>query len=356
MHVRLHLPTRVLKEQLCEYLRTGAFPPGISRSARIAFLSRVRRLQIRPDGVLVFPHQQRSYEVIANDEHELISTIISRYHGPMGHYCRNTVWANIRQRYVGFSRQHVEDFIAWCEACQRNAAFATRPGMQNVRATMCWEHVQMDCVDLRTYADENDGYKWILVVIDIYSKYMHAYSLMDKSAASVVTAMRALFMDELAPAILQSDNGREFKNAAMRELCAEYNVALVHGRARYPQAQGQVERANQTLCRSLAKMVHGTGGHRWIDVLPAAVRGYNWHQHRATRKFPIHVFRARARLLQINASERAAELTEVVSSSDLTDESFSHYLESFGDSASVTEDNVEEALSNEPMRALMLGA
>ena len=137
MHVRLHIPTRVLKEQICEYLRTGVLPSSLSRSARIAFLSRARRLRLRPDGVLTFQHQQGNFEVIASDGLEFIDTVIARYHGPIGRCRRTPVRANTRQNYVGFSRQHVVDFIAQYAACQRNAAFTTRPGMQSVRATMC---------------------------------------------------------------------------------------------------------------------------------------------------------------------------------------------------------------------------
>ena len=48
-----------------------------------------------------------------------------------------------------------------------------------------------------------------------------------------------------APHILQSDNGREFVANVIEELKLLWpEMIIVHGRARHPQSQGSVERAN----------------------------------------------------------------------------------------------------------------
>jgi transposase InsO family protein len=47
---------------------------------------------------------------------------------------------------------------------------------------------------------------------------------------------------------LHSDNGREFSNRVISELCAMWkDVKIVHGKPRHSQTQGSVEKANQDI-------------------------------------------------------------------------------------------------------------
>jgi len=56
-----------------------------------------------------------------------------------------------------------------------------------------------------------------------------------------------------APSILLSDNGREFVNKVVTEICAMWpELKIVHGKPRQSQSQGSVERANQDIENMLA--------------------------------------------------------------------------------------------------------
>jgi len=70
------------------------------------------------------------------------------------------------------------------------------------------------------------------------------------------------------PAILQSDNGREFVNQVITEIMSMWPAAkLVHGRPRHPQSQGSVERGNQDIENMLAKYMRENGPN-WPKALP----------------------------------------------------------------------------------------
>jgi len=55
------------------------------------------------------------------------------------------------------------------------------------------------------------GFKWILTVVDVFSKYLWAQPLKNKSAEEVKEAFSHIFK-ERRPIVLQTDNGKEFKN------------------------------------------------------------------------------------------------------------------------------------------------
>ena len=78
--------------------------------------------------------------------------------------------------------------------------------------------------------------------------------------------MENLFILEGFPSIVQSDNGKEFRNNVLQDFLRTNKVISKFGRARHPQSQGQVERANQTLVHRMSKCLNGHSV-RWIDIL-----------------------------------------------------------------------------------------
>ena len=59
----------------------------------------------------------------------------------------------------------------------------------------------------------HDGNKWILHVVDHWSKFQFAFPLASKSARDVASALEKWVFSVMGlPSILQSDNGHEFVN------------------------------------------------------------------------------------------------------------------------------------------------
>ena len=73
---------------------------------------------------------------------------------------------------------------------------------------------QVDLIDMQSQPDED--YKFILNYQDHFSKFCVLRPLKQKSACSVAKVLVDIFSLMGPPAILQSDNGREFKNQEIR--------------------------------------------------------------------------------------------------------------------------------------------
>ena len=63
-----------------------------------------------------------------------------------------------------------------------------------------------DLVDMREWKDKNDGYQYILNIIDCFSKYVWSYQIKDKSAKEVVSVFEEIF-EEQKPKRLWIDKG-----------------------------------------------------------------------------------------------------------------------------------------------------
>ena len=70
---------------------------------------------------------------------------------------------------------------------------------------------QADLADMQSLAKQNDGYKYLLTVIDCFSKYAWAIPIKEKSAASLLRAFKLLFEKQAYPRKpnrLQTDKGK----------------------------------------------------------------------------------------------------------------------------------------------------
>jgi len=76
-----------------------------------------------------------------------------------------------------------------------------------------WE---IDIADLSSLSKYNDKYKYLLNVIDIFSRYAWSVPLKDKTGKSIAAALTILFQN-INPITIQSDKGTEFVNATVQQ-------------------------------------------------------------------------------------------------------------------------------------------
>ncbi|CAF0900891.1 unnamed protein product [Rotaria sordida] len=81
-------------------------------------------------------------------------------------------------------------------------------------------------------------YRYVLVVLDIFSRYMFLRPLTSKSAVEVCHHLECIFCEHEAPTIIQTDQGTEFKGM-FDELCSKRNIRHIRSRAYHPESQGK---------------------------------------------------------------------------------------------------------------------
>ncbi|XP_050312883.1 KRAB-A domain-containing protein 2-like [Anthonomus grandis grandis] len=96
---------------------------------------------------------------------------------------------------------------------------------------------QVDLIDMQSHPDRE--YKFIMVYQDHLTKFVQIRPLTSKRAEEVAKSLVDIFCIFGAPSILQSDNGWEFANHVIEELCTIWSgLKIVHGKPRHSQSQG----------------------------------------------------------------------------------------------------------------------
>ncbi len=149
------------------------------------------------------------------------------------------------------------------------------------------ENFQADLVDMQEFASQNNNYRYILTVIDVFSKYVWAIPLKNKQALSVSKAIENVLKEKI-PFKLQTDKGKEFENNAFKEVMNMYDIN--HFTSTNKEIKCSiVERFNRTLKKKMFMYFTKTGKRRYVGILPSLIKGYNNSYHRSIKMAPTEV-------------------------------------------------------------------
>ena len=126
----------------------------------------------------------------------------------------------------------------------------------------------LDILDLKDYGPENNrGYRYVLVVIDNFSKFGWTKPLKNKNAQTIKDSFEnILISSKRKPNLIETDRGKEFYNNIFQDFLNKNDIKLYSRNSSY----GAVfaERFNRTMRDLLKKIVFERGDANWIDVLP----------------------------------------------------------------------------------------
>ena len=134
-----------------------------------------------------------------------------------------------------------------------------------------------------TFAKENDGYLYILAIIDTFTRTVKMIKLKSKNTTEVTNSVRNLFK-EIKPKYLRVDAGGEFLSNVFTKMCQENQVILYV--AMEPIKCAFIERFNRTFKRLLVQIMEQNNSLRWIDFLPQALHIYHGRYHRSLQLSP----------------------------------------------------------------------
>ena len=137
---------------------------------------------------------------------------------------------------------------------------------------------QADLVDMQQENLDNDGYKYILTVIDMFSRYGWAQPVKTKSPQHVKPAFEAIFKMGRKPFKIQTDQGLEFESKAMQEFWQSHHIKQFSVKSAVK--AGMVERFNGTLKNKMWEYFRYNATHRWANILQKLVNAYNKGEHR----------------------------------------------------------------------------
>ena len=141
---------------------------------------------------------------------------------------------------------------------------------------------------MQSLSRKNKGIKYLLCVIDLYSKYAFVIPLKDKKGISIVNAFNKIIkQSNRKPNKIWVDQGGEFYNNVFEKWLSDNDINMY---STYNEGKSVIaERFIRTLKNKLYKHMTATGKNVYYDVLDDVVNKYNNTKHSTIKMKPIDV-------------------------------------------------------------------
>jgi hypothetical protein len=143
-----------------------------------------------------------------------------------------------------------------------------------------------DLCQLDKLADDNDKYKFLLCIIDVFTRYAYVIPLKTKSDKDVLDGFKKAVIENNKeyPKLIWTDSGSEFKNKLINNWYSDHDITRY---STYGSSKSAiVERFNRTLKNIMWKHLLSKRTYRYIDELEDMVDFYNNKIHRTIKMTP----------------------------------------------------------------------
>ena len=274
-------------QELAEYLEGGRIPTKRLPKATLDQFAIVEEIlyfmKVKPDGSL-------HYNLIV--PRLLIRDAIRHAHELSGHLGQKKTiqkaeelfyWANLRVDVCNYVKQ--------CITCQR---FKGTQGLSQQYKELPPVHKPLERIgiDLTDMVSGSQSFRYVLTVIDHYSRFVRFFPLKTKHTTHVVDALRQYLADYGAPSGIVVDNGGEFTSQEFQKFCQQYQITLYYTTPYHPQGNGVTERMHRTLKSVLSALCQGHPL-RWPTLLQPCQSIMNQAVHTSTGQQPFFGFFSR---------------------------------------------------------------
>jgi hypothetical protein len=135
----------------------------------------------------------------------------------------------------------------------------------------------MDLADVSNIAKYNNGIKFWLIVIDVFSRYLWLKPLTDKSHISVVNALNEILSEGRVPKKIRSDKGKEFLNRWANKFFRDKGI--YHFTTQNETKANYAERVIRTMKNLVYRYIMHKQNYKYVDVLQSLVNNYNQRPH-----------------------------------------------------------------------------
>ncbi|KAG9396908.1 pol polyprotein [Carpediemonas membranifera] len=239
----------------------------------------VSRLPTDADGL----HVHDGVAVIPEGATDLKAKLIAEAH----RYHAGAVNTAANLRAMGFTWPAVIDdcrsYVSKCALCQK--ARLARFRESALASTMV--HTPFDTVSVDTVGPLHTdawGNRFILVIIDAFTRYVELVPMPNHTADSVAGAIWTAIMGRHGlPTTIRTDNGPEFVNRVLNALLRRLNVTHHRTLPYHPASNGIVERVNYEIKRHLRLLCAKFNTHsNWSPLVPYVQHVINHSRHSAT--------------------------------------------------------------------------
>ena len=177
--------------------------------------------------------------------------------------------------------------------------FSSRKTLSRIRQNYFWKNMSQDCslyvhscvncstqkkatLTARAPLISRSGNRYVLMLIDQFTRWLEAYPLPDQTAEQVARVVVDQFIARFgSPLYIHSDQGRNFESDLFGSVCELLDIVKTRTTPTHPASNGQVERYNTILLALIRCHIDGASD-KWDEAVPLLAGAIRSMQNRHT--------------------------------------------------------------------------
>lgn len=140
------------------------------------------------------------------------------------------------------------------------------------------DQADMDLMSIENISKYNDSVKYLLIVIDIFSRFLLVRPLRNKRKQTVLSAIKNILQERTFTKV-RTDIGSEVINKDIKKFMKKEKIYLFNTKSN--NKANYAERVIRTLRTMIFRMLRYQRNYRYIDHLQDIVNSYNNSPHRS---------------------------------------------------------------------------
>ena len=208
------------------------------------------------------------------------------YDPKTGLLSEDKLYRKLKEQGLKFTHKEIKQFIKNQYVTQVFKPIVRPKYFSTITEDKIRDNYQLDLMIYDRY--EYHNYKYILVVIDIYSRYVDMKPMTNRENKTIMLNLKDVIKTMGKPLKFSCDN--EFKTKEFEKYCNENNINVSFSEPNDVMHNSIVERFNRTLAGYIKKARIGMKNYNWVDLLPKIAENYNNSYHRMIRTTPLEIF------------------------------------------------------------------
>ena len=208
------------------------------------------------------------------------------YDETTGYQSAPKLYAKLKDDGHKITLKDIKEYLAKQEVNQIFKQVKKPKEYNTIKSIAPRNNYQMDILVYDRY--EYNKYKYILILIDVYSRYVIAKAMTNRKMQTIMANVKDMFKELGEPKNLNCDN--EFNTHEFNNYLKSRSIIAWYSDVNESNKNSIVERFNRTIAMMIAKYREATGKHDWNNVLPKLIRNYNNTIHSTTKEKPVNLF------------------------------------------------------------------
>ena len=217
---------------------------------------------------------------MVNNHHHLLQRLYETVSSPHSFGGIQALLRAARKENPSISRQDVVDFLQKIDAYTLHKITRKKFLRRKILSPKPGIIASCDLADMSSISKHNNGYKYILVFIDIFSRFAQAVAIKRKDGPTVCSALKTILESGHFNKLrrLNSDEGKEFYNKHVNQLLDSKGIVLYSVSSREIKAS-LAERLIRTIKGKLYRYMSHRNTRHYIDILDEIIDSYNHSSH-----------------------------------------------------------------------------